>query len=98
MFDGSPVFIRFRRYGQRFTQATSGGQGWWLVMAPGLALTLLALAILIWPELLAYLVAAVLLTIGLTLVGWGWQMRQAQQRWRNNGSIYYGEHRGPGAF
>jgi hypothetical protein len=47
---------------------------------PGLSLVLLALAILIWPELLAYLVAGALLMVGITLTAWGWTMRQATRR------------------
>jgi hypothetical protein len=54
MFTHSPMFIRFQRYGQQFTGNTVGG-AWWLLMAPGIALTLVALAILVWPELLAYM-------------------------------------------
>jgi hypothetical protein len=49
-------------------------------MVPGLLLILLALAIMLWPELLAYLVAGALLTAGLALTAWGWAMRQATRR------------------
>jgi hypothetical protein len=80
MFYSSPVFVRFRRYGQRFSDVTSGGRGWWLVMAPGIALTLLAVAILIWPQLLAYMVAGALLMVGASLMAWGWNMRRVEQR------------------
>ena len=51
-----------------------------MLMAPGLALTLVALAILLWPELLAYMVASVLLFAGVTLIVWSWRLRQAEQR------------------
>ncbi len=60
MFTRSPIFIRFQHYGRRVAD-----RSWWLLMAPGLALMALALAILIWPELLAYLVAFGLLFVGL---------------------------------
>jgi cytochrome c oxidase assembly factor CtaG len=39
-----------------------------------------ALAILVWPELLAYMVASVLLFAGVTLMLWSWRLRQAEQR------------------
>lgn len=73
MFTSSP-FVRFERY-----QRNLGG-GAWLLMGPGLFLTLMAVAILLWPELLAYLVAGVLLFAGLTLLTWGWTMRQVTRR------------------
>jgi Flp pilus assembly protein TadB len=79
MFTRSPLFIRMQRYGQPFTGNTTGGV-WWLLMAPGVALTLVALAILMWPELLAYMVASVLLFAGVTLVLWSWRLRRAEQR------------------
>jgi hypothetical protein len=84
MFTGFPGFIRFRGYSQR---VTSGG--WWLVMGPGLLLTFIALAILIWPELLAYLVAMAMLLAGLSLTIWGWTLRQAEQRRRRDGNVRY---------
>jgi hypothetical protein len=84
MFTGSPIFVQFSRYGRRASQSA-----WWLVMAPGLMLTLLALAILVWPELLAYLVASVLLFAGLWLTFWGWTMRQAERRQREGATVYY---------
>jgi Flp pilus assembly protein TadB len=79
MFTHSPAFIRFQRYGQRFTgNALSGA--WWVLMAPGIALTLVALAILVWPELLAYMVASLLLFVGITLMVWSWRMRRVERR------------------
>ena len=69
MFTSSP-FVRFERY-QR-----NRGSGAWLLLAPGLFLTLMAIAILLWPELLAYMVAGVLLFAGLTLLAWGWTLRK----------------------
>ena len=78
MFTRSPMFIRFQRYGQQFTGNAAGG-AWWLLMTPGLALTLVALAILVWPELLAYMVASVLLFAGLTLMLWSWRMRRVER-------------------
>jgi Flp pilus assembly protein TadB len=78
MFTHSPMFIRFQRYGQQFTGNTVGG-AWWLLMAPGIALTLVALAILVWPELLAYMVASVLLLAGVTLMAWSWRMRRVER-------------------
>ena len=73
MFTSSP-FVRFERYQRNL------GSGAWLLMGPGLFLTLMAMAILLWPELLAYMVAGVLLFAGLTLLTWGWTMRKATRR------------------
>ena len=84
MFNRFPGFIRFRSYGNRI----SGGT-WWLVMAPGLALTLAALAILIWPELLAYMVATVMLFAGVSLTFWGWSMHQIEKRRTQSGAVRY---------
>ncbi len=72
MFTGSPIFIRVRE--SRFAPR---GRGSWLWLAPGVTLLLLALAIMIWPELLAYLVAIVLAAAGAALTAWGWAMRKA---------------------
>jgi O-antigen/teichoic acid export membrane protein len=79
MFIRSPTFLRMQQAGQQFTGNGRGGV-WWLLMAPGVALTLVALAILVWPELLAYMVASVLLFAGVTLMLWSWRLRQAEQR------------------
>jgi hypothetical protein len=68
-----------QRYGQQFTGHATGG-AWWLLMAPGITLTLVALAILLWPELLAYMVASILLFGGVTLMAWSWRIRRAEQR------------------
>lgn len=84
MFTGSPIFIRMRTMGQ---QASHGGS--WLLLAPGLLLTLMAIAILLWPELLAYMVASVLLFAGISLTLWGWGLRQAQRRRHDVRTIYY---------
>ena len=75
MYTQAPFFVRFRS--SRF--APSAGLSWlWIV--PGVSLILLALAIMIWPELLAYLVAGALMTAGLVATTWGWAMRQATRR------------------
>jgi hypothetical protein len=79
MFTRSPMFVRFQRYGEHITGHAMGG-AWWLLMAPGLSLSLLALAILAWPELLAYIVASVLLFAGVTLMVWSWRMRRVERR------------------
>jgi hypothetical protein len=47
---------------------------------PGISLILLAIAIVLWPELLAYLVAGAILTAGIVVTAWGWAMRQATRR------------------
>ncbi len=99
MFNGSPIFVRVRRYSRQVTDM-AGGQGWWLVMGPGLALIFLGLAILVWPELLAYMVALALLTGGMVLALWGWRMRGAERRLRrrrNGRAVYYEEPLEPGS-
>ena len=63
--------------------------GWSLLMLPGLFLTLTALAILIWPELLAYMVAGVLLCAGISVMGWAWSLRQAERRAEQNAYVQY---------
>lgn len=80
MFTSSP-FVRFERY-----QRNIAGGAWFLI-GPGLFLTLMAVAILLWPELLAYMVAGVLLFAGLTLLAWGLTMRQVTRR-RQPASTY----------
>jgi hypothetical protein len=52
----------------------------WLWLVPGISLILLALAIVIWPELLAYLVAGAILTAGIVVTAWGLAMRRATRR------------------
>lgn len=75
MYSQSPFFVRFRS--SRFAPPARVS---WLWLVPGISLILLALAIILWPELLAYLVAGALLTAGLVLTTWGWAMRQATRR------------------
>jgi len=97
MFGRTPIFVHVNRYGQRFGRRVGGAAGW-LLMGPGLALAAVGLAILIWPELLAYMVAGLLLFAGLTLAAWGWQIGQAQKRVENQvrneyNGVYYEEPR-----
>jgi uncharacterized membrane protein len=87
MFTDSPIFVRFRSSRQQWSGRSSG-----LVLAPGLVLTLMAIAILVWPELLAYLVASVMLMGGLALLLWGWTIRQAERRLRSQSAIRYEVH------
>jgi hypothetical protein len=57
----------------------------WLYLLPGLSLILLAVLIMLMPELLAYLVAAFLLFDGLLFLVIGWQLRRFARhygRWR----------------
>lgn len=72
------TFVRFQRFGRQVP-----GGAWWLVMAPGLLLIFMAVAILIWPELLAYMVASVILFFGVTITGWGWSLRRIEKRQSN---------------
>lgn len=84
------MFVQFNRFGQRFGSKAGGSAGW-LLMGPGLLLAGVGLAILIWPELLAFMVAGLLLFAGLTLTAWGWQMTQLQKRMRNQAQSGYTE-------
>lgn len=84
------MFVQFNRFGQRFGSQAGGNAGW-LLMGPGLLLAGVGLAILIWPELLAFMVAGLLLFAGLTLAAWGWQMTQLQKRMRNRAQSGYTE-------
>jgi hypothetical protein len=59
----------------------------WLLMIPGLLLTLMALAILLWPELLAYMVAGAMLFGGISLITWGWSMRRLQRATRSQSTV-----------
>lgn len=83
MFTSSQVFTTF----QHRNRVLPGG--WSLVMAPGLFLTLMALAILLWPALLAYLVAGVLLFAGITLIGWSLALRNAERRVAQRTQVQY---------
>ena len=75
MFTSSPRFVHIQT--NRF--APRGAVSWlWLV--PGVTLILLALAIVLWPELLAYLVAGAIMAAGVGLTAWGWAMRRATRQ------------------
>jgi uncharacterized membrane protein len=89
MYNNS-FFVRFGRYGNGLKRFASHIGGWTLI-APGLSLILFGLAILIWPELLAYMVAGLLIVAGATLAAWGWRIAQTQkhmQRQMQNGTVY----------
>jgi hypothetical protein len=76
-----PFIIRLQRYDQQSMPQPPSRLAW-LLIGPGIALSCLALAILLWPELLAYMVAMLLLFVGLVLVAWGWWLYQAERHWR----------------
>ena len=81
MFRGVPLFIHRQEYGQRQSRHGARGIGW-LAMAPGLGLIGAALAMILWPDLLAYFVASLLLGVGTALTVWGWRMRHLAQHGR----------------
>ena len=70
MFTGEQTFVRFFRTGQRISQQ-AGGFGLWLLIVPGLILILFGVAILLWPELLAYMVAGLFIAIGISITRLG---------------------------
>ena len=78
MFRGFPLFIHLQEYGQRQTRHGARGIGW-LAMAPGLGLIGVALAMIVWPDLLAYFVASLLLGVGTAFIVLGWRMRHLEQ-------------------
>ena len=53
---------------------------WWLSLLPALSLIGLGLAILIWPELLAFLVATFLITSGTVIMAFAWRIRATTRR------------------
>ncbi len=85
MFTGQQSSVRFFRTGQRVSQQ-AGSLGRWLFIAPGLILILFGVAILLWPELLAYMVAGLFIAIGFSITGWGWRFSQRRRnkaaRWQ----------------
>lgn len=72
----------------RYVGSGASGLGL-LVMLPGVLLSLMALAILLWPELLAYMVAGAMLFGGLSLITWGWRMRRLADRTRAQSTIVH---------
>jgi len=65
---------------QRQLAGLTGG-GTWTYLAPGGVLVLLGLLILIVPRLLEAIVATALIVSGVSLLAFGWRLRQAA-RWR----------------
>ena len=53
-------------------------------MMPGLGLIGVALAMIIWPDLLAYFIASILLCVGVVLTALGWRMRRIEQHARRH--------------
>jgi len=86
MFVNSP----FATFQQKQQNGIGGGGLGLLLMVPGLLLTLMAIAILLWPELLAYMVAGAMLFGGLSLITWGWRMRRhAAYRQNQSTTVHY---------
>ena len=85
MFTQQQSTARFFRAGQRISRQ-AGGFGGWLLIAPGLIMILFGVAILLWPELLAYMVAGLFIAVGFSITGWGWRLsrrqRDAAARWQ----------------
>jgi hypothetical protein len=53
-------------------------------MMPGLGLIGVALAMIIWPALLAYFIASILLGVGVGLTASGWRLRRIEQHARRH--------------
>lgn len=65
---------------------------WLLLLTPGIGLILMAVAILIWPQLLAYMIALVMLAGGITLTGWALTMRSAQKQRQAQQNVHQATH------
>ncbi|MEX1019333.1 MAG: hypothetical protein WDZ49_06720 [Litorilinea sp.] len=65
---------------------------WMLLLIPGIGLMLMALAILIWPQLLAYMIALALLAGGVTLTGWALTLRTAQKARQTQNNVHSTTH------
>ncbi len=72
MFNRTATFMRFSG-----SAAQWASRSWLLVFLPGVIFIVTALAIFVWPRLLAYIVAGGLMTIGVLLIGWAMTMRRA---------------------
>jgi hypothetical protein len=75
MFRDFAVFMPAQEDGHRPTTPGARGLGW-LLMASGLGLMCAALAMILWPALLAYFVASLLLCGGTVVLMVGWRVRQ----------------------
>lgn len=54
---------------------------WWFYLSQGVALVALGVAVIVWPELLAYLAAVFFIAIGVVLLVLGWRVRQVKRRY-----------------
>jgi len=54
---------------------------WWFHLILGLTLILTGVAIVLWPPLLAIIVAAFLITAGIIIIVVGWHIRQERNRY-----------------
>ncbi len=71
-----------------FVEQSSGFELLWkLQMAVGLLLLIFGALIVVFPQILAYLVAAAILATGLGLVGSAWRLRQLERRVRDAACI-----------
>ncbi len=86
MFNRAQTFVHFGGDARRWIN-----QSWWLVFGPGVALMLLALAIILWPQLLAYLVAGAIFLAGVALSSWGLALRRATRVQAQQENVAYYE-------
>ena len=83
MVRGFPLFIHTQWYGQHQTRHGARNR-WWRAMMPGLGLIGAAFVMIIWPALLAYFIASILLCVGAGLTASGWRMRRIEQHARRH--------------
>ncbi len=75
-------------------QRKGGPQGSPFLFVPGALLTTMGILIFWKPDLLAYLVAGLLLMMGAILLGAAWQMRRGRFAGRSFGTVF--DRMGPG--
>lgn len=71
------IYEYFGRYGHNFSSP------WWFYLLMGINLILFAVLIIVFPELIALLVASVIMLLGALLVAAAIRMRKSQRKGRN---------------
>lgn len=83
MFGSFQIFTSPQQMRQAYVRH-GASTTWGLLMTPGIGLIGAALAIVLWPELLAYFVASLLFCAGVACVFAAWRMRRVGQRLRQH--------------
>jgi uncharacterized membrane protein HdeD (DUF308 family) len=56
---------------------------WWFYLSQGIALILLGIAVIIWPDLLAILAASFFIVIGAVLITLSWRTRKVKRSYES---------------